>query len=87
MYRFDDGKVHSEVWNPGTAGTAAFFNQLTLNTLLYTHYLPHREGTNAPVRKLVIALDEAFAARIVIQFDLPTPDVIEQVCGVTYRKS
>ncbi len=87
MFRLDDGKPQTESWSVSTDGTAVFFNQMTLDTILYFHYLPHRKNTNAPVKKLVIALDEAFAARVVMQFDLPSPAEVEQVCGVTYEKS
>jgi len=86
MYRLDDGKPQTEVWSISTSGTVAFFNQMTLDTLLYSHYLPHRADSNPPVKKAVIAVDEAFAARVVMQFDMPDPKEVEQVCGVTYHK-
>lgn len=86
MFRLDDGKPQKDSWSSGTAGTAVFFDDTVLDTLLYSHFMPHRPGTNPPVKKLVIAADEAFAAQVVMEFDLPDVSVVERVCGVTYLK-
>ena len=86
QYRLNDGKIHSETWNPSTDGTSAFFPEVALNTMLYGHYLPHKEGTGDPVRKVVLAINEAMGSEIVIQFDMPDPALIADDCGVIAHK-
>lgn len=85
-FRLDDGKIQQESWSISGDGSSAFFSDATLNTLIYGHFMPHKENTNAPIRKLVIALDEAFANRIVMQFDMPDPTDVADVCGITLHK-
>jgi hypothetical protein len=88
QFRLDDGKIQSQEWNPSTDGTSAFFPEIALNTLLYGHFLPHKEGTGAPIRKVVLAINEAMGSEIVIQFDMPDPSVIAEDCGViTHKRS
>lgn len=86
MYRLDDGKAHQEPWSISTDGTAAFFTDVTLNTLIYGHFMPHKENTGAPIHKVVIAMDEAYAGEIVMQFDMPDPTEIADVCGIALQK-
>jgi hypothetical protein len=86
QYRLDDGKMHNEAWNIGAGGTAVFLPPLELNTVLYGHFLTHKEGTNPPVRKLVLGLNEHRGAEVVVQFDLPDPDEMADACGLLYRK-
>ena len=86
QYRLDDGKMHNEAWNIGTDGTAVFLPTLELNTVLYGHFLTHKEGTNPPVRKLVLGLNEHRGAEVVVQFDMPDPDEMADSCGLLYRK-
>jgi hypothetical protein len=87
LLRLDDGKPQTDFWVPSTDGTAAFFPATTLNNLLYGHLLPHKENTGRTISKVVLALDEAFAARIVIQFDMPDPNTIADTCGVIFHKN
>jgi hypothetical protein len=87
VYRLDDGKPNAEYWSSATSGTAAFLGRLPLNTVLYGHYLPHRANTNSPTKKFVLKVDEAYAASIVAQFDIPDPDEMARACGTTYHKN
>src|SRR6266704_2816921 len=50
QYRLDDGKIHTDLWNRGTDGTAVFPSRDIVNDLFYGHLSKHKEGTNAPVR-------------------------------------
>jgi hypothetical protein len=85
-FRLDDGKVQEHVFNPSTDGTSAFFPETILSTLLYGHYLPHKEGKGDPIKKVVLAMDEYLAGRIVIQFDMPDPHDVADSCGVIAHK-
>jgi hypothetical protein len=86
QYRLDDGKIQPDWWHPGTDGMAAFLPESALDNLLYGHTLLHKEGTNPPVRKVVISLDEYLASEVVMQFDMPDPTQVAETCGVVYHK-
>jgi hypothetical protein len=85
-YRLDDGKPQTELWTIGTDGTAAFFGEPTFNNLIYAHVAPHKENSSPPVHKVVIAVDEAYANRLIIQFDMPDPAEISEACGMVIHK-
>ncbi len=85
-FRLDDGKIKEEVWASSTSLTGLFFEKDTLNTLLYGHFLPHKENSGQPVRKLVIATDEYLAGEVVMQFDLPNPAPVAEACGLVVHK-
>jgi hypothetical protein len=86
MYRLDDGKPQTEQWSVSTDGLSAFFGETTLNNLIYGHIVAHKDNSSPPVRKVVIAMDEAFATRIVMQFDMPDASAISDSCGMTIHK-
>ena len=86
QYRIDDGKIQHEMWSSSTNSSAAFFDAATLKNLLYGHILPHKEGTTAPVRKLVISVSQLAASEIVMQFDMPDPEQIADACGAIAHK-
>jgi hypothetical protein len=85
-YRLDDGKVHQEWWRPGTDGTAIFPDEIQVDTLLYGHFMPHKEGMGSPVHKVVIAVNEFLGAEIVMQFDVPDPTPVAEACGIILHK-
>jgi hypothetical protein len=77
QFRLDDGKPQN--WFDGNYSTdyqAIAFDALFLNNILWGHILPHKPGTGAPVRKLVVAVQEHLGSRIVMQFDMPDPAVV-----------
>jgi hypothetical protein len=86
QYRLDDGKIQPELWGISTDFSSAFFSGTTLNNLLYGHVMAHKEGTSAPVHKLVIATDEFVGGEIVMQFDMPEPENVAEACGVVVHK-
>jgi len=86
QYRLDDGKMHKEFWNVGTDGTAIFPPEIELNTVLYGHFLPHKEGTNDPVHKLVMGVNEYLGTEVVMQFDMPDPAEMADACGLLIHK-
>jgi hypothetical protein len=86
-YRLDDGKIHQEAWSSSTDLSSVFFSQEALNTMLYGHFLDHKEGTGSSVRKVVIAADEYLAGEVVMQFDMPDATQVSESCGVTVHKS
>jgi len=85
QYRLDDGKIQAEQWSPSTDHSAAFFPGPTLYNLLYGHFSPHKEQSSPPVRKIVVAMDEYLGGEIVMQFDMPDPTQLADVCGVLLR--
>jgi hypothetical protein len=48
--------------------------------------MAHKEGSSAPVRKLVVATNEFVGGEIVMQFDMPSPDSVADACGVVVHK-
>jgi hypothetical protein len=86
QYRLDDSKMHAELWNVGTDGTAIFLPEIEFNTVIYGHFLRHKEGTNDPVHKVVIGVNEYMGAEVVMQFDLPDPTEMVDACGELIRK-
>jgi hypothetical protein len=85
-YRLDEGKLQAENWHTSTDRSAAFFGSTTFNNLLYGHLLPHKENTNEQVHKVIIGLNEAFAAEVQIQFDMPDATEVAEACGVVMHK-
>ena len=86
QYRLDDGKIQTERWGISTDFSSAFFPSTTLNNLLYGHVMAQKEGTNAPIHKVVIAADEFVGGEIVMQFDMPAPESVAEACGVVVHK-
>jgi hypothetical protein len=85
-YRLDDGKLQRRNWDHSTDGTGAFFNEIEFNTLLYGHFMPHKENTNPPVRKVLIGVPEYLGTQIQVEFEMPEPSVVGEVCGVVLHK-
>ncbi len=85
-YRLDDGKVHNENWDISDDKTELFLPAIEFNTVLYGHFTKHKEGTNPPVHKLVLGVDEHKGGEVVIQFDMPDPTDMADACGVLIRK-
>jgi hypothetical protein len=85
-YRLDDGKIHKETWGTGTDGTAIFPDEIQVNTILYGHFMPHKEGTGSPIHEIVIAVNEFLGAEVVMQFDVPDPTPAAEACGIILHK-
>jgi hypothetical protein len=85
-YRLDDGKMHNEIWDISDDGRELFLPEIEFNTVLYGHFTKHKEGTNDPVHKLVLGVNEHRGGEVVIQFDLPDPTEMADACGALIRK-
>jgi hypothetical protein len=85
-YRLDDSKVHEEPWGQSTDYSAIFLGETELDTILYGHFMPHKENTSPPVKKLVVAFDEYLGGEIVMQFDMPDPTEVAEACGAIWHK-
>lgn len=85
-FRLDDGKLQSTTWASSTDGSGAFFGDVDIDTLLYGHLLPHKENTNPPVHRIVLGVPEYLGSQIQVQFDMPEPTEIADVCGVAIHK-
>ena len=86
QYRLDDGKLQDGRWSHSTDFSSVFFSSIEFNNLLYGHLLPHKEGTNPPIRKVVVGLEEYLGAEVVVQFDMPDATVVAETCGVIWHK-
>jgi hypothetical protein len=86
QYRLDDGKMHADSWGVATDGTSIFLPEIELSTVLYGHFMKHKEGTSDPVHKVIIGVDEYLGAEVVVQFDLPDPTEMADACGLLIRK-
>jgi hypothetical protein len=87
QYRLDDGKLQPGIgWSPSTDGLSAFFPEVSFNNFLYGHLFKHKENTSGPVKKVVLAIDEFLGGEIVMQFDMPDPSEMAEVCGVIAHK-
>lgn len=81
-YRLDKRKLQNVFWTSSTDGSGAFFSDVELDNLLYGHWLPHRENTNPPVHKVLIGVPEYLGSEIEVEFDMPSPSDVADVCGV-----
>jgi hypothetical protein len=85
-YRLDDGKPKLTTLAVSTAGTSLFFDESQANDFFFGHSEKHRENTGDPIRKLVLMVDQAFAGKIVAEFDIPDPSEMSDNCGLVSHK-
>lgn len=86
QFRLDEGKLQSASWSHSTDYSSIFFEDIDLNTMLYGHFMPHKENTSPPVKKIVIGIDEYLGGEVVMQFDLPDSSEVADACGVIWHK-
>lgn len=86
QFRLDGGKLQSASWSHSTDYSSIFFGDIDLNTLMYGHFMPHKENTSPQVRKIVIGTNEYLGAEVVMQFDLPESSEVADSCGVIWHK-
>ena len=86
QFRLDDGKQQYLLESTySTDYEAISFDELFLDNILWGHLLPHKPGSGGPVRKLLIGVQEHVGTQIVMQFDMPDPDVVSKACGAEYK--
>lgn len=85
-FRLDDGKLQTAPWGVSTDYSSMFFGSIDFNTLLYGHFMPHKEGTNPPVKKVVLGVDEFLGGEVVMQFDMPDPAEVADACAALWHK-
>ncbi len=85
-FRLDDGKLQDAGWSHSTDYSSIFFEDIDLNTLLYGHFMPHKENTSPPVKKIVVGIDEYLGGEVVMQFDMPDPTEVAEACGAIWHK-
>jgi hypothetical protein len=86
QYRRDDGKLQEVFWTASTDFSSIFFPEIDFNTLMFGHFMPHKEGTGNQTRKLVIGMEEFMGSEVVVQFNLPDETDVLESCGVLYHK-
>lgn len=86
-FRLDEGKLQdASGWSHSTDYSSIFFGDIDLNTFLYGHFMPHKENTTPPVKKIVIGIDEYLGGEVVMQFDMPDPTEVADACGSIWHK-
>lgn len=86
-YRLDQNKEKSDVWDVSTSYNALFFNDVSFDTYLYGHFMPHKNWTkNSPTRRLLVAVNQYIGGRIVMSFDLSNSRAVADACGVVVYK-
>jgi len=90
-YRLDGKKLQTDSWevisdHSGILLNRPFCGDCNLNNLLYGHVLPHKEGTNPQVRRIILGVSEYLAGQIQMQFDLPDSTEVANACGVIEHK-
>jgi hypothetical protein len=69
--------------NTETTGSARFFSGLLeFDTLLYGHFMPHKENTTPPVSKIILGVPEYMGAQVQVEFDMPNPEEVGETCGI-----
>lgn len=86
QFRLDDGKLQASNWSHSTDYSSLFFGDTDLNTLMYGHFMPHKENTNPQVRKVVLGVPEFLGGEVVMQFDMPDASEVADTCGVIWHK-
>jgi hypothetical protein len=84
--RLDDGKLQSPVsLQYSTDYQAINLDQIFVNNIIWGHLVPHKNGTNPQVRKLVIGVQEYLGGDVVMQFDMPDATQVAAACGTEYK--
>lgn len=86
QFRLDEGKLQSASWSHSTDFSSIFFEDIDFNTLLYGHFMAHKENTSPQVKKIVVGLNEYLGGEVVMQFDLPDSAEVADACGVIWYK-
>jgi hypothetical protein len=85
-FTLDDGEPQSDHWDNVLNYQAIGFGPQELNSILWGQISPHKEDGNPPVKKLVVSIQPQLALKLVIQFDMPDPTLVSELCGCTYFK-
>jgi hypothetical protein len=85
-FRLDDGKLQRTTWSSSTDGSGAFFSTADFDNLLYGHLLPHKPNTNPPVRKVILGVPEYLGAEIEVEFEMPEPGEVADLCGAAIHE-
>jgi hypothetical protein len=83
LYRLDDGKAKSALWPVSTDGAGLFPPDIELNTVMFNHFMPHKENSSPPVKKLVLMADEYLGVGVVMEFDFSQAEPVTASCGLT----
>jgi hypothetical protein len=89
-FRLDSGKLQSENWGISTDFSSIEMAQIfcwdcNLANLLYGHTMWHKPGTSDQIHKVIIGVAEHLGSEIQMQFDMPDPTEVADVCGILRR--
>ena len=85
-FSLDDSEPKSEHWDNILDYQGVGFGSQELNSILWGNILPHKEDANPPIKKFVLTVQQKLAGKIIMQFDMPDPTVVSELCGCTYFK-
>ncbi len=85
--RDDEKKVQETEWAHTKDFASLYLSgaggvSIEVNNVLYGHALTHKEGTGDQVHKLVISVPEFLGGDMVMEFDFPSLDPINDSCGL-----
>jgi hypothetical protein len=85
-FRLDDGETQTEHWDNLFNYQQVGFGSKELSAILWGQPSPKRENPAQPIKKFVISIQRYRTEKIVMQFDLPDPTKVSELCGCTYFK-
>jgi hypothetical protein len=83
-FSLDDGGIQAEHWDNISDYQGLGFGSQVLNKVLWGQASPQKENANPPVRKFVITVQRHGTEKIAMQFDMPDPTEVSELCGCTY---
>ena len=85
-FSYDDGEPQSDHWDNALDYRGIGFGQEELSGILWAQKWPHKEDSGLPVKKFSIRIQPPEAGQILLQFNLPDPTAVSELCGCTYFK-
>jgi hypothetical protein len=83
-FKLDDGEINTEHWDNVLNYQGVGFQSKELNNILWGQTLPQKENTNPPIKKFLITIQRYHSGKIVMQFEMPNPAAVSELCGCTY---
>ena len=85
-FSLDDGEIQTEHWDNISDYEALGFGAQILNRVLWGQTSLQKENANPPIKKFVITVQRRVNEKISMQFDIPDPAEVSELCGCTYFK-
>ncbi len=83
-FSLDEGEIQTEHWDNIADYEGLGFGSQMLNRVLWGQTSPQKGNTNPPIKKFVITIQRRANEKISMQFDMPDPAEVSELCGCTY---